>query len=113
MVIILIFKRARVQSFLSTLHFIHHIMKLLTVHAAVMLLALGTASVSADDSSAPSTTLLRHRHSFFSTLPEEPSDENLKVSRHQVQILGLNGFREWEVRGSLDSIWKASGKVGE
>ncbi|GJJ78986.1 GPI mannosyltransferase 1 subunit X [Entomortierella parvispora] len=88
-------------------------MKLLTVHAAVMLLALGAASVSADTSSAPSTTLLRHRHSFFSTLPEEPSDDNLKVSRHQVQVLGLNGFREWEMRGSLDSIWKATKKISQ
>ncbi|KAG0050045.1 protease B nonderepressible form [Gryganskiella cystojenkinii] len=89
-------------------------MQPLSIPAAVLLLALSTASAcSGPSTKGPATTLLRHRHSFFSTLPEEPSDENLKVSLQQVQVLGLNGFREWEVRGSLDSIWKASGKIAK
>ncbi|KAG0084698.1 protease B nonderepressible form [Podila epicladia] len=62
--------------------------------AAVMLMS---ASVQAQD-------MLQHRHSFFSSLPVEPTDENFKVSPHQVQVIGLDGFREWEVKGSLDSI---------
>ncbi|KAF9379067.1 protease B nonderepressible form [Podila verticillata] len=47
---------------------------------------------------------LQHRHSFFSSLPVEPTDENFKVDRHQVQVIGLDGFREWEVKGSLEGI---------
>ncbi|KAF9297820.1 protease B nonderepressible form [Mortierella antarctica] len=62
--------------------------------AAVMLMS---ASVQAQST-------LQHRHSFFSSLPVEPTDENFKVSRHQVQVIGLDGFREWEVKGSLDGI---------
>jgi len=48
--------------------------------------------------------VLQHRHSFFPSLPVEPTDENFKVSRHQVQVIGLDGFREWEVKGSLEDI---------
>lgn len=78
--------------------------------SAAALLALSMVSVTAD---AADPTLL-HRHSFFSTLPVEPSDENLKVARHQVKVIGLNGFREWEVRGSLQGmIYAATGEVWE
>ncbi|KAF9924626.1 protease B nonderepressible form [Linnemannia zychae] len=79
----------------------------LSISAAV-LVAIGTASsiVAADTAS----TLLQHRHSFFSALPVEPTDENFKVSRHQVQVIGLTGYREWEVKGSLHGIMQAVSK---
>ncbi|KAF9103963.1 protease B nonderepressible form [Mortierella sp. GBA35] len=80
----------------------------LSISAAVLAIVLGAASaVTADTTSS----LLQHRHSFFSTLPVEPSDENLKVARHQVKVLGLAGFREWEVKGSLQGILQAAGKT--
>ena len=79
--------------------------------SAAALLALSTiASISAQSTSSPAPQLL-HRHSFFSNLPVEPSDENLKVAHHQVQVVGLSGFREWEVKGSLEGFSKAAGKV--
>ncbi|KAG9321778.1 hypothetical protein KVV02_004807 [Mortierella alpina] len=76
--------------------------------SAATLLALSMVAVMAD----PADPTLQHRHSFFSTLPVEPSDDNLKVARHQVKVIGLNGFREWEVRGSLQGIiHAATGKI--
>ncbi|KAG0200417.1 protease B nonderepressible form [Mortierella sp. GBA30] len=72
--------------------------------SAATLLALGLVAVIAD----PADPMLQHRHSFFSSLPVEPSDENLKVARHQVKVIGLNGFREWEVKGSLQGIFHAA-----
>ncbi|KAF9924708.1 hypothetical protein FBU30_005378 [Linnemannia zychae] len=70
----------------------------LSISVAV-LVAIGTASsIVATDTAS---TLLQHLHSFFSALPVEPTDENFKVSRHQVQVIGLTDFREWEVKGSL------------
>ncbi|KAG0368684.1 protease B nonderepressible form [Gamsiella multidivaricata] len=74
------------------------------------LLALSTvASVSAQPAS-PLSSSLQHRHSFVSTLPVEPSDENLKVALHQVQVVGISGFWEWEVKGSIQGFSKAAGK---
>ncbi|KAF9901764.1 protease B nonderepressible form [Linnemannia zychae] len=80
----------------------------LSISAAV-LVALGAASAAV----TPDTTsfLLQHRHSFFSTLPVEPSDENFKVARHQIKVIGLAGFREWEVKGSLSGLLQAVGKT--
>ncbi|KAF9950730.1 protease B nonderepressible form [Mortierella alpina] len=76
--------------------------------SAATLLALSMVAVTAD----PADPTLQHRHSFFSTLPVEPSDENLKVARHQVKVIGLNGFREWEVKGSLQGmIYAATGEI--
>ncbi|KAG0211163.1 protease B nonderepressible form [Mortierella sp. NVP41] len=80
----------------------------LSISAAVLVIVLGAASAVTADSTS---SLLQHRHSFFSTLPVEPSDENLKVARHQVKVLGLAGFREWEVKGSLQGILQAAGKT--
>ncbi|KAF9932226.1 hypothetical protein BGZ65_004559 [Modicella reniformis] len=74
--------------------------------STVALLALSTAATI----SAQVQSLLQHRHSFVSTLPVEPSDENIKVTHHQVQIVGLSGFREWEVKGSFEGFSKAAGK---
>lgn len=82
----------------------------LSISAAVVVALSATASAAAA-SDATSSPLLQHRHSFFSTLPVEPSDENLKVSRHQVKVIGLAGFREWEVKGSLQGILNAVGKT--
>jgi hypothetical protein len=82
----------------------------LSISAAVLVALSATAS-AAVASDATSSPLLQHRHSFFSTLPVEPSDENFKVSRHQVKVIGLAGFREWEVKGSLQGILHAVGKV--
>ncbi|KAF9957178.1 protease B nonderepressible form [Mortierella alpina] len=76
--------------------------------SAATVLALSVVAVMAD----PADPTLLHRHSFFSTLPVEPSDENLKVARHQVKVIGLNGFREWEVKGSLQGmIHAATGEI--
>jgi len=72
---------------------------------AAVLLALSTGV------STSAQSLLQHRHSFVPTVPVEPTDENLKVARHQVQIVGLSGFHEWEVRGPLEGFAKAAGKV--
>ncbi|KAF9347855.1 protease B nonderepressible form [Mortierella sp. AD094] len=81
----------------------------LSISAAALLAVSAIASVSAQ--SNPSTLpLLQHRHSFISTLPDEPSDDNLKVSRHSVEVVGLNGFREWDVKGSLRAFSAAAGK---
>ncbi|KAF9540532.1 protease B nonderepressible form [Mortierella hygrophila] len=82
----------------------------LSISAAVLVALSATASVAVA-SDATSSSLLQHRHSFFSTLPVEPSDENLKVSRHQVKVIGLTGFREWEVKGSLQGFFHAVGKT--
>ncbi|KAF9125204.1 protease B nonderepressible form [Mortierella sp. 14UC] len=80
----------------------------LSISAAV-LVALGAASAAVTpDVVSP---LLQHRHSFFSTLPVEPSDENFKVTRHQVKVIGLTGFREWEVKGSVQGLFQAAGKT--
>ncbi|KAF9203029.1 protease B nonderepressible form [Haplosporangium sp. Z 27] len=79
----------------------------ISLAALVTLNAIASASVQTDSSPSP---LLQHRHSFISTLPDEPSDENLKVSRHSVDVVGLNGFREWEVKGSLRAFSAAVGK---
>ncbi|KAF8924183.1 protease B nonderepressible form [Dissophora ornata] len=81
----------------------------LSISVAALLALSTAASISAQSTSSPAPQLL-HRHSFFSTLPVEPSDENLKVAHHQVQVVGLSGFREWEVKGSLEAFSKAAGK---
>ncbi|KAK3847816.1 MAG: PIG-X [Linnemannia gamsii] len=81
----------------------------LSISAAVLVVAFGIALAAGTPDSE--STLLQHRHSFFSTLPVEPSDENFKVSHHQVKVIGLTGFREWEVKGSLPGLLQAAGKT--
>ncbi|KAF9433572.1 protease B nonderepressible form [Entomortierella beljakovae] len=66
-------------------------------------------SISAQ-SNLPSSHLLQHRHSFISTLRDEPSDDNFKVASNTVDIIGLNGYREWEVKGSFEAFFAAAGK---
>lgn len=84
-------------------------MKLSVIAAVLLALSTGVSITAQPQSSSQS--LLQHRHSFVPSLPVEPTDENLKVARHQVQIVGLSGFREWEVKGSLEGLAKAAGKV--
>ncbi|KAG0237773.1 PIG-X [Mortierella sp. GBAus27b] len=82
--------------------------KLSVSTAALLALSIAVSVSSQPQSSTQS--LLQHRHSFVSTQSIEPSDDNIKVTRHQVQIVGLSGFHEWEVKGSLEGLSKASGK---
>lgn len=70
---------------------------MLTISLVAAVLLMSASAVQAEGT-------LQHRHSFFPSLPVEPTDENFKVSRHQVQVIGLDGFREWEVKGSLEGI---------
>ncbi|KAG0298448.1 protease B nonderepressible form [Dissophora globulifera] len=87
-------------------------MQILSISAAAFLGWSAVASVSAQSvTSSSALPQLQHRHSFFSTLPVEPSDDNLKVARHQVQVVGLSGFREWEVKGSFRGLYSAAGKI--
>ncbi|KAF9113887.1 protease B nonderepressible form [Mortierella sp. AM989] len=79
--------------------------------SAAALLAISTFSSVSAQPNLSTASLLQHRHSFISTLPDEPSDDNLKVSRHAVDVVGLNGFREWEVKGSLNAFSTAMGKA--
>ncbi|KAF8939417.1 protease B nonderepressible form [Haplosporangium gracile] len=83
----------------------------LFISAAILVTLNAAATSAAITSDTAFSPLLQHRHSFFSTLPVEPSDENFKVSRHQVKVIGLAGFREWEVKGSLQGILQAVGKT--
>ncbi|KAG0339838.1 protease B nonderepressible form [Podila humilis] len=71
---------------------------MLTVSLVAAVILMTASTVHADG------PLLQHRHSFFSSMPVEPTDDNFKVTRHQVQVIGLNGAREWEVKGSLDGL---------
>ncbi|KAG0267935.1 protease B nonderepressible form [Linnemannia exigua] len=81
----------------------------LSISAAVLVATLGIAAAAGSPDT--DSTLLQHRHSFFSTLPVEPSDENFRVGRHQVKVIDLTGFREWEVKGSLHGLLQVAGKT--
>ncbi|KAG0229558.1 protease B nonderepressible form [Actinomortierella wolfii] len=45
-----------------------------------------------------------HRHSFFPSRPVEPTDQNLRVSHHQVQFVNVSGFREWELKADITNL---------
>ncbi|KAF9166754.1 hypothetical protein DFQ26_006967 [Actinomortierella ambigua] len=45
-----------------------------------------------------------HRHSFFPSRPVEPTDQNLRVSPHRVELVNVNGFREWELKVNIKDL---------
>ncbi|KAF9195407.1 protease B nonderepressible form [Haplosporangium sp. Z 11] len=76
--------------------------------AALLMLSIASTTTTAEQQQQSSSSqLLQHRHSFFSTLPVEPIDDNFQVTRHQVKVIDLAGFREWEVKGSLQALIRA------
>ncbi|KAF9973860.1 hypothetical protein BGZ73_002851 [Actinomortierella ambigua] len=69
----------------------------LTLAAALTLVAglPGLASAAAG---------FHHRHSFFPSRPVEPTDQNLKVSPHLVELVNVKGFREWELKANINDL---------
>src|SRR5690554_858022 len=77
--------------------------------AALLMLSIASVTTTAEQQQQPSSSqLLQHRHSLFSTLPVEPIDDNFQVTRHQVKVVDLAGFREWEVKGSHQALIRAA-----
>ncbi|KAF9583505.1 protease B nonderepressible form [Lunasporangiospora selenospora] len=68
---------------------------------SVLTLAPAAAAAADEPASSSIPHSLHHRHSFFSTQPIEPTDDNFQTSLHKVKVVGFSGWHEWEVKGPL------------